>query len=255
MPKKKSRKRVASVRKTSSPVIVHTRFVIFYVLAALLSFAFFFMQTKDWYFLVSGKERVDFANATGKYDPSDTVAYIDGEEIEAPPLYAYTYNPTEGLNRVLGDTNPSNKRIEVDLTNQRVYAFEGNTKVYDFLVSTGLWGRTPTGEFTIWTKFLATKMSGGSKALGTYYYLPNVPYVMFFSNAAVPGWRGYSLHGTYWHSNFGHPMSHGCVNMKTEEAAIIYYWSTPDLKGKGSIAASADNPGTKIIIYGTAPKS
>jgi len=246
---------VTSARKTSVPVVVHTRFIIFYVLAAFLSLAFFFMQTKDWFFLVSGKERVDFANATGEYDPLDTVAYVDGEEISVPPLYAYTYNPTERLNRVLGDTTSSNKRIEVDLTNQRVYAFEGNTKVYDFLVSTGLWGRTPTGEFDIWVKYRATKMSGGSRAIGTYYYLPNVPYVMFFANAQVPKWKGYSLHGTYWHSNFGHPMSHGCINMKTEEAAILYYWAQPDLQGKQSITASSDNPGTKIIIYGTAPAS
>ncbi|MBI4097213.1 MAG: L,D-transpeptidase [Candidatus Levybacteria bacterium] len=255
MPKKKAHRKISPTRKAVVPVIVHTRFVIFYVCAALLSFAFFFMQTREWYFFISGKERVDFANETGEYDLSDTVAYVNGEEISVPPPYAYTYNPTEGLNRVLGDTTSSNKRIEIDLTNQRVYAFEGSTKVYDFLVSTGLWGRTPTGEFDIWVKYRATKMSGGSKALGTYYYLPNVPYVMFFANAQVPRWKGYSFHGTYWHSNFGHPMSHGCINMKTEEAAILYYWAHPDLQGKQSITASADNLGTKVIIYGTAPAS
>ena len=77
---------------------------------------------------------------------------------------------------------------------------------------------------------------------------------MFFSNAEVAGSRGFSLHGTYWHNNFGHPMSHGCVNMKTEEAEQIYYWSTPTLpEGKASIAASKDNPGTTIVIYGVTP--
>ena len=70
-------------------------------------------------------------------------------------------------------------------------------------------------------------MSGGSVALRTYYYLPNVPYVMFFENDQVAGSRGFSIHGTYWHNNFGHPMSHGCVNMKTSEAKLIYHWTNP----------------------------
>ena len=76
---------------------------------------------------------------------------------------------------------------------------------------------------------------------------------MYFANDEVPAWRGFGLHGTYWHSNFGHPMSHGCINMKTEEAAQIYYWANPDLKNKKSINATEDNPGTPIIIYGKSP--
>ena len=98
-------------------------------------------------------------------------------------------------------------------------------------------------------------MSGGSVALRTYYYLPNVPYTMFFSNDKVAASRGYALHGTYWHNNFGHPMSHGCINMKTSEAGIIYEWSSPKVNQKNSIVASKDNPGTKIVIYGEAPKN
>jgi len=76
---------------------------------------------------------------------------------------------------------------------------------------------------------------------------------MFFSNDEVPSWRGFGIHGTYWHDNFGHPMSHGCINMKTEEVEQIYYWANPELGEKQSIHASANNPGTKIIIYGEAP--
>ena len=68
-------------------------------------------------------------------------------------------------------------------------------------------------------------MKGGSAALHTYYDLPNVPYTMFFYNDQVPMMRGYGIHGTYWHSNFGTPMSHGCINMPTPEAQWAYYWS------------------------------
>ncbi|HCR36281.1 hypothetical protein A2130_01300 [Candidatus Woesebacteria bacterium GWC2_33_12] len=141
--------------------------------------------------------------------------------------------------KVLGEL-AGPKRIEIDLTNQKLYAFVGETKIYDFLISSGKWGKTPTGTFHIWGKFRYIKMSGGSKALHTYYYLPNVPYVMFFENEEVPAYRGFGIHGTYWHNNFGHPMSHGCINMKTEEAGLIY--ELMDI-------------GTEIVIYGVAPES
>lgn len=110
------------------------------------------------------------------------------------------------------------KWIQVDLSDQKIYMREGDKIVGEFLVSTGKWAPTPTGEFRIWTKLRYTRMSGGSKALGTYYNLPNVPYVMYYD-------RGYGIHGAYWHNNFGNPMSHGCTNMKPEEAGIVFAWA------------------------------
>lgn len=190
---------------------------------------------------------VDFDNMSGEYDASETIGTFMGKEIMVPE------KPEDAAPLVLGETT-SEKRIEVDLTNQRLYAYEGDKKIFDFLVSTGKWGRTPTGEFTIWTKIRSQKMSGGNPAIGTYYYLPNVPYIMFFSNEEVAASRGFSLHGTYWHNNFGHPMSHGCVNMKTEEVELLYYWATPVLpEGSKTVRSDKDNPGTKVIIYGEAP--
>jgi len=156
-----------------------------------------------------------------------------GAPVLAPPL-SYGAPDVD----VLGDQADPNKRIEVDLSNQKVYAYEGGTRVFDFTVSTGLWGRTPTGEFTIQRKVPSQVMSGGNRSIGTYYYLPNVPWVQFFGNSQVPWSRGFSFHGTYWHNNFGHPMSHGCVNMKTPEAQALYNWAPM---------------GTRVIIYGNTP--
>lgn len=198
----------------------------------------------------SGQVPLVVDNLAGDYDKWDERGVFHGSL-----AHSLVFRDDEKLKRVLGSSS-SNKRIEVDLTNQRLYAYEGSNRVYDFLISSGKWGRTPTGKFNIWIKLRYTKMEGGSRALNTYYYLPNVPYVMFFYNQAIPKWRGYGLHGTYWHSNFGHPMSHGCINMKTEEVAQLYYWAEPTLRdGKASIYASEDNPGTEIIIYGEAPWS
>lgn len=180
----------------------------------------------------------------------ETVAVFHGKPA-TPPLLAGITN----LQRVLGTNTDGEKRIEVYLTHQRLQAFEGNRKIFEFPVSTGKWGPTPTGEFRIWVKVRSQLMSGGNKDDSTYYYLPNVPYVMFFYNNIVDKSRGFSLHGTYWHNNFGHPMSHGCVNMRTEDVAQLYEWADPPvLDAKSwSVFAAENNPGTKIIIYGVAP--
>lgn len=100
--------------------------------------------------------------------------------------------------------------IDVDLSEQRLYAYEGDTLIRSFVVSTGTW-RTPTvtGKFKIWIKLRSSSMSGPG------YYLPDVPYVMYF-------YKGYGIHGTYWHNNFGTPMSRGCVNMTIADAEWVY---------------------------------
>lgn len=70
-------------------------------------------------------------------------------------------------------------------------------------------------------------MEGGS---GRYYYnLPNVPYTMFFENEKIPRWKGYGIHGAYWHNDFGTPRSHGCVNLPVDAARKLYYWADPVL--------------------------
>ena len=118
---------------------------------------------------------------------------------------------------VLGGPYPekgNGKRwIDVNLSEQRVYAYEGDIIVNAFIVSTGT-ARTPTvtGNYKIWIKLKSTTMSGPG------YHLTNVPYTMYF-------YKGYGLHGTYWHNNFGTPMSHGCVNLAIPDAQWLYNWA------------------------------
>lgn len=202
----------------------------------------------------SPQATVDPTTISDTSNPAANAAIYDNEGIVVPNTVDQFIATRPVVSDVLGAT-ADEKRIEIDLTNQRLYAFEGNQKVFDFLVSTGKWGRTPTGVFKVWIKLTATTMQGGSQELGTYYYLPNVPYTMFFYNDQIPQWRGYGIHGTYWHENFGTPMSHGCINMRTSEVEQLFYWATPELYGNWSAYASPQNPGTTIIIYGTAPSS
>lgn len=186
---------------------------------------------------------------SGKFDPKAKVGEFNGQKVPVRNIVALT-EPKRQF--VLGDSTLE-KKIYVDLTNQMLYANEGDQTVYSFPVSTGKWGRTPTGTFHIWIKLRYTRMSGGNKAIGTYYNLPNVPYTMFYYNGDVAKSMGYSIHGAYWHNNFGHPMSHGCVNMKTEDAEVIYNWAHPTTEGSTTYATK-DNPGTEIIVYGITPK-
>lgn len=108
----------------------------------------------------------------------------------------------------------SGRWIDVDLSAQRLVAYEGNRAVFSAAVSTGL-PRTPTvqGRFRIYVKLRSTTMAGPG------YRLPGVPYTMYF-------YKGYGLHGTYWHNNFGHPMSHGCVNLRTSDAQWLFNWAS-----------------------------
>lgn len=163
---------------------------------------------------------------------NDSAGVFNNEKV-IPPTVALS--PNEAEQNVLGETAVE-KQIYIDLSKQQLFAFEGNSLYLQAAISSGKWGRTPTGNFIVWSKVRSTRMSGGSGA--DYYNLPNVPHVMFFSNNLIPGSAGYSLHGAYWHNNFGHPMSHGCINMKQRDAEKLYNWA---------------NNKIKVTIYGKAP--
>jgi len=210
------------------------------VFIALAFFVFF--RTKAEFESRVATKILDYS---GGLDPNLKTAIYNGETI-AVPGYVFEENLT--AYRVLGVSN-TEKWIDVDLSEQKLIAWEGENLFLESLISSGLpWTPTPKGEFSIWIKMRATKMEGGQ---GKYYYnLPNVPYVMFFENAKVARWRGYGLHGTYWHNDFGVPHSHGCVNLPTPIAEKLYYWTNPVLpEGKKTVYASADNLGTRIVIH------
>lgn len=147
--------------------------------------------------------------ATNTAAPLEMSILVDTPTSIAPPTKEYV--PPVANAAPVGN---GVRWIDVDLTNQRVYAYEGDVIVNNFLVSTGTW-QTPTvtGKFKIWIKVRSQTMSGPG------YSLPGVPYVMYF-------YKGYGFHGTYWHNNFGTPMSHGCVNLTISDAEWLYYWAS-----------------------------
>lgn len=110
------------------------------------------------------------------------------------------------------------KYILVDLSQQHLYAYEGDTIVFETAVSTGRDGfNTPPGNFSIYAKLPRQTMSGVIG--GEYYNVPNVPNVMYING-------GVALHGTYWHNLFGvRRMSHGCINLPLKAASWLYGWA------------------------------
>lgn len=107
----------------------------------------------------------------------------------------------------------SGKWIEVILAQQRLIAWEDGHMVMTSAISSGTRAHpTVRGTFKIYARYTKTRMRGPG------YNLPNVPYTMYF-------YRGYALHGAYWHNNFGHPMSHGCVNLPIDFSHQLYAWA------------------------------
>lgn len=122
------------------------------------------------------------------------------------------------------------KMIDVDLTNQVLTCYEtaigeydegilntAYTAVFQTLISSGKPGfDTPTGEFRVYAKDVVAPMEG--TVSGEEYYIPDVPLVLWF-------YGGYSIHGAYWHNDFGHVRSHGCVNVSVDAAGVIFDWA------------------------------
>ncbi len=123
------------------------------------------------------------------------------------------------------------KRILVDLVRQTLSCFEGKTEVHYGRISSGAkfdaegnavdkWS-TPLGPHPIWRKLISLHMSGGTTGVG--YDLPGIAWTSLFSGDGV------AIHSTFWHNNFGEPMSHGCVNARPEDAKWIFRWSQPHI--------------------------
>lgn len=126
--------------------------------------------------------------------------------------------PAAGLYQPTADEAPTpsttvGKAIVVSTQNQRIYAYENGKLIRSHITSTGL-PATPTvkGDYNIYVKYVADDMQGAD------YFLPQVPYTMYF-------YKGYGIHGTYWHNSFGRPMSHGCVNLPVDEAEWFFNWA------------------------------
>ncbi len=131
--------------------------------------------------------------------------------VEAAPVEVIGPGPQQG----------GYQEIVVSISAQMMWAYENGQLVNSSLVSTGtaevVETTTPIGSWSVLSKVDVQDMEGTIS--GEYYFVEDVPYVMYFDNL------GNALHGTYWHANFGAPMSHGCINLPMDVAAWLYGWA------------------------------
>ena len=132
------------------------------------------------------------------------------EELFAPP-------PTSTVSGLPVDPY-GEKWVLINITLQYLWAYQGDQVLWQGFVSTGTAKfATPPGSYNVLSKLPSQTMEGVLG--GEYYNVPDVPDVMYFTD------YGHALHGTYWHNNFGTPMSHGCVNLPMDVADWMYQWA------------------------------
>lgn len=183
-------------------------------------------------------------NSTGVWLDQAGTPIFDNQPVSTLPQKLSEPDTIEVLGSHIA-ADGSEKWLEVDISEQKLRAWEGGRKVHEFSVSTGRPGYdTVRGEFRVWRKVRLQAYRGGSRARGDYYYLPNVPYSLFFH-------KGYAIHGAYWHNDFGiKRRSSGCVNVRPAEAEIIYNWAGPAIPGGvGALNSTSGNPGVRVIVH------
>jgi hypothetical protein len=150
-------------------------------------------------------------------DEADKNLYYHVPMVQLRPI------PPEEITPLSTDVPLGKKRIDINLTTQTLTCFESDNLVFTTNVSSGLPGLYPTpfGKFNILDKLPSRNMSTRSLLADDVIPLVGVPWCSFFTE------QGHAFHGTYWHDNFGVPMSHGCVNMRNEDAEWLFRWNTP----------------------------
>jgi lipoprotein-anchoring transpeptidase ErfK/SrfK len=139
----------------------------------------------------------------------------------------------------------TDKRIEINTTAETITALEYDRPVFTTRISSGgSFGegkdfRTPLGNYHVDRKRPSRHMAAGDGAADDAYDLPGVPWVSYFNG-------GIAIHGTYWHNDFGHPWSHGCINLLSQDAKWFYRWTSPAVAFGQDLVQS---PGTSITVF------
>jgi len=152
------------------------------------------------------------------------------EWIRYPDRVAKDWYVAEEFVRVFESIGPedlegattTSKRILIDRSEQKLYAYEGDNLFMEASISSGLdLTPTPRGAFTIYRKTPSRYMQGPLPGISDQYYdLPGVPWNLYFTK------EGGAIHGAYWHAEFGRQWSHGCVNMPLDTAQELYEWAS-----------------------------
>lgn len=158
------------------------------------------------------------------------------------PSYNMRLIPDDELTQLAPQIPNRQKLLHVDLATQMVTAFEGEKMVLSARCASGQRGTdTPVGEWDTYHKGPSIHMTNFGDAAANIYSLPGVPWVSFFTGS------GHAFHGTYWHNDYGHPRSNGCVNLPTRISKWIYRWTSPVVPFHEDYV-NQPGQGTKVIV-------
>ena len=134
--------------------------------------------------------------------------------------------------------------IDVDLGTQKLTACKNGVQDRQFLISSGTASHpTYTGTFYIYRRVADEEMKSPEGPFAPDFYdIKHVPWTQYFDGGAA-------LHGAWWHNNFGHPMSHGCVNVQTPTENTRWPNATPE----ANYLWNFDNLGDPVIVHGVTP--
>lgn len=166
-----------------------------------------------------------------------------GAFIEATFVKAIA-QPTPDSNIVIPkEISAGDTWVDVNLSKKVLTLYKYDQVLMSTYVSVGI-PETPTitGSYHVWYKLKTTRMKGNPPVALHAYDLPNVPWVMFYQGS-------YSIHGTYWHDNFGTQRSAGCTNVTISDAKYIFDSTNPVIGDTNSIRPSEGNPGLLIVNH------
>jgi hypothetical protein len=156
------------------------------------------------------------------------------------PEWIHVFSPGE-LSLLSPQVPEHEKHIEICLERQVLLAYEWDVLVYAARVATGQKNfESPTGWFHTFHKRPTYHMTGGADEFSVFD-LPGVPWDSYITEGGV------AIHGTYWHNDFGHPHSHGCINMSLQDAKWIYRWTLPFVPPGERLILQPDI-GTRVLI-------
>jgi lipoprotein-anchoring transpeptidase ErfK/SrfK len=163
------------------------------------------LSDNSWLYVKTSDGQEGWTSNTWFDIPGINIRYNSLPTMESPPTETATPVVLEGIDE---------RWIDIDLSEQTLRAYDGTQLQATFLVSTGIDKYpTETGQYRIDVKWPKSDMRGDD------YFLPDVPFTMYYHG-------DFSIHGTYWHHNFGTPMSHGCVNMDTPDAEWLFNFAS-----------------------------
>jgi hypothetical protein len=132
----------------------------------------------------------------------------------------------------------TDKHVEIDISNETLTCFEGETSVFSTRTASGVYGAdTPFGQFTILHKRFGWRMVGDD------YDLPGVPFPVYITHSAV------AIHGTYWHNDYGRRHSHGCLNVASSDARWVYRWVDPVADYADGTTKAEPGQGTPVVVF------